>query len=135
MWKIIGSFISSHRIAFIAGVILVMASAITFAVASFNSHIDDVRLEARTAAISECNTVQLEEDLRNAEQRNALLAARIKEIENERGISEAERRDLQRFINSLDATLANTQDGAISERTRLFMTLLSQRSEQYHEND
>lgn len=135
MWKAISTFISGHRIAFIAGLLLVLASASTFAVMSFNSHIADVKLEARTVAIAECNATQFEEDLRVAQANNILLLARIKEIENERNLSERERADLRRFITSLDPLLADAPDGEISERTRLFMTLLSQRSEQYHEND
>jgi hypothetical protein len=128
----VSSWFSEYKVIIIVGVLVTTIGGAIFA---FNSHVDSVRLEARRVAIAECNTTQLEEDLRAAEVRNDTLQARIKEIEVERNLSEQERADLQRFIDGIDRSLGDTQDGEISERTRLFMTLLSQRSARFHEDD
>ena len=101
-------------------------------------HLDavhDAEVAARAAAVVECNTVQLEEDLAVAQQRAERAEKRSVDLQAELEERAAEVQEREQFINELEEQLDTFEDGRISERTRQFMYILEQRSRQYAEDD
>lgn len=96
--------------------------------------VDDARTLARETAVAECNTTQLEEDLRLANLKAQAAEDRADDLAGELAGREAEARERDAFIRDLQGNLDQFEDDAISERTRAFMTILSNRSAQYHDN-
>ena len=97
--------------------------------------VSDARLEARTEAVAECNTTQLEEDLRLANLKTEAAENRADNLAGELADREQEARERDAFIRNLQNDLDQFEDDVISDRTRAFMTILSNRSSQYHGGD
>lgn len=99
----------------------------------------DARSDAYSRGLSEatatCNITQLEEDLRLANIREADLKVRNSELEAEAALREQENLERERFINQLQGELESYEDGDLSPRTQAFMTILSQRSRVYHNEE
>lgn len=109
---------------------LVLAAATAY-------HLDarhDAYERGMSEAVAECNITQLEEDLRLANQRETDLKNRNSELLAELDERDRENAERERFISSLQAELANYSDGELSDRSIAFMTILSQRSSVYHDN-
>lgn len=99
-------------------------------------HLDavhDARTLARETAVAECNTTQLEEELRLANLKAQAAEDRADTLADELADREAEARERDAFIRDLQDNLDGLEDDTISERTRAFMTILSNRSAQYNE--
>lgn len=115
-----------------AGLITLVLSGVTV------WHLDavhDARTLARETAVAECNTTQLEEELRLANIKAEAADARADELAEELADREQEARERDAFIRNLQDDLEDLEDDNISERTRAFMTILSNRSSQYYESD
>jgi hypothetical protein len=115
-----------------AGLIAVVLSAAT---AWHLDAVHDARTLARETAVAECNTTQLEEELRLANVKAEAADARANELAGELADREREARERDAFIHNLQSNLNEFEDDSISERTRAFMTILSNRSSQYYEDD
>lgn len=99
-----------------------------------DQYVEGERDEARSAAISECNSVQLEEDLRAAEKRATRAEARLSDLSNELQTQRQESAELQAFVDSLQGDLSQFDDGELSERSRQFVSILSERARSYDQD-
>ena len=116
------------------GLIALALFAVVGSVATYHySAIDAAADQARLEAINECNTTQLEEELRLANLKAEAAEDRADNLAADLAEREREARDREQFISDLEDELENYEDGVISERTRAFMSILSARSAQYHE--
>lgn len=125
-------FLSQYKLWLIGGAALIFAAL--FVQDKFNDYVEAERLEARTEAVAECNTTQLEEDKRVLEQRLADAEAANLQLRNDLNDQEADRRAQQAFIRSLQGQLQDFDDDDISDRTRRFMELMSERAERFYDD-
>lgn len=118
--------------------IIVGTASLAILAAAGAYHLDarhDAYVAGEAAATAECNTTQLEEDLRLAEKRIAAANQRNATLAGELQSRQREITERDNFIRSLEGDLSQFDDGALSDRSRAFMTILSQRSAQYHDPD
>lgn len=105
----------------------------------FNAYVDGVANEAarqaRIEAVNECNTVQLEEDLRAAEERASQAEKRLRDLNAELANRRAENQELQEFIDSIPDRVSEFDDDELSDRSRQFVRILSERAAQYHDQE
>lgn len=115
-----------------AGVALTL---MTSAVVWHNNEVSTAASEARIEAVAECNSVQLEEDLAAANLRIENMQKLNVALEDELEIRSAENAERDEFISDLEERLDTFEDGRLSDRTREFVSILSERARQYHDED
>lgn len=98
----------------------------------YDAQIDEAYQSGRTAAISECNTVQLETDLAEAVAASEALEKRFGVVSTELASQQAENVSQTRFIATLETRISGFADGAASPRSIELVRILSERAAQYH---
>ncbi len=108
-----------------------LAAGLVTAKLTFDGMIDAAEQRGRVEAVEECNTVQLEEDLLNAQALLEQAEKRNIDLREELDIQREETEDQRQAFEDLERQLVGLEDGAISERTIRFVEILSARSAQY----
>ena len=112
-----------------------MASAVLWHNNEVSSAASEAAAAARSQAVTECNSIQLEEELAAANLRIENMEKLNIALEDELETRSEENAEREEFISELEDRLDTFEDGRLSDRTREFVSILSERARQYHDED